>query len=75
MTEVLFPSRFLLRFLTQPACFLFPGGIVSTGKTGNKQSEPSSSVGGEAFPTEETNQAIVSYVEPLRFLAVSWAVA
>jgi len=66
-----FRQCFLGCYLNDLACFLFPGGIVSTGKTGNKQSEPSSSVGGEAFPTEETNQAIVSYVEPLRFLAVS----
>lgn len=66
-----FPRCFLVCFLDAPLCFLFSGGVVSTEKTGNKQSEPSSSVGDEAFPTEETNQAIVSYVEPLRFLAVS----
>jgi hypothetical protein len=71
----LFPRRFLFCFLDAPLCFLFSRVVVSTGNGGNKQGEHRSSVGDEAFPTEETNQAVVSYIEPLRFLGVSWAVA
>lgn len=70
MTPV-FPVRFLVRFLVQFSCFLFPRCVVSTVKTGNKSTKPRTRIDVKVFPCQETNEEDVSYEGLTRFLPVS----
>lgn len=67
----LFPTCFLLRFLAPSSRFLFPRCVVSTVKIGNNSQEPRTSIDVDVFPTQETNEEVVSYEKTIRFLPVS----
>lgn len=68
---VLFPSRFLHRFLAPFACFLFSVCHVSTVKIGNNIPQPRSISAVDVFPTQETNDFCLHPRKQPRFLAVS----